>query len=194
MVPWDGKTGLSFNHYIILSSPCHKNPRDFLGIFMGIDGCECKEPWRYFGYIFGCILAPSRSLPRIKDSSRREGIYGARSGRNLSCFLAPYIPSQAAKIPYAWEGMGRAGNLDIDTPALPIPSAAKYLMRRGWVHTRPKYFMRVGRDRGAAWVSYAPLSLPPYLSIIPPDGGLRQHIPLAAELGSRDPKRRLKYC
>ena len=29
------------------------------------------------------------------------------------------IPSQAAKIPYAWEGMGRAGNLDIDTPALP---------------------------------------------------------------------------
>ena len=28
-------------------------------------------------------------------------------------------PSQAAKIPYAWEGMGRAGNLDIDTPALP---------------------------------------------------------------------------
>ena len=26
---------------------------------------------------------------------------------------------------------------------LPIPSAAKYLMRRGWVHTRPKYFMRV---------------------------------------------------
>ena len=25
-------------------SPCHKNPRDFLGIFMGIDGCECKEP------------------------------------------------------------------------------------------------------------------------------------------------------
>ena len=34
LVPWDGKTGLSFNHYIILSSPCHKNPRDFLGIFM----------------------------------------------------------------------------------------------------------------------------------------------------------------
>ena len=29
LVPWDGKTGLSFNHYIILSSPCQK-PRDFL--------------------------------------------------------------------------------------------------------------------------------------------------------------------
>ena len=30
--------------YIPSPSPCHKNPRDFLGIFMGIDGCECKEP------------------------------------------------------------------------------------------------------------------------------------------------------
>ena len=37
-------------------------------------------------------------------------------------------------------------NQDPTTPT--IPSAAKYLMRRGWVHTRPKYFMRVGRDRG----------------------------------------------
>ena len=32
-------------------------------------------------------------------------------------------------------------NQDPTTPT--IPSAAKYLMRRGWVHTRPKYFMRV---------------------------------------------------
>ena len=45
----------------------------------------------------------------------------------------------------AW---GRAGVSISRFPALPIPSAAKYLMRRGWVHTRPKYFMRVGRDRG----------------------------------------------
>ena len=30
--------------------------------------------------------------------------------------------------------------------------------------------MAWGRDRGAAWVSYAPLSLPPYQPVFPPGG------------------------
>ena len=42
------------------------------------------------------------------------------------------------------EGSWKENNAQDPSPlSLPIPSAAKYLMRRGWVHTRPKYFMRV---------------------------------------------------
>ena len=59
-----------------------------------------------------------------------------------------YWPSQAAKIPYAcYQGMGRAGNLDIDTPALPhAPTVDINRLGTG------------GRDRGAAWDSL----MPPY--------------------------------